>query len=101
VNIRFEAWLSDSARWLLARLYDTDRDAYAQLTSCIARLERDPFPESEHITTLVIPRRGVYHNALRCDGWAIAFHVEDDTFVVIDEIGRTWPPIDPSLRRQP
>ena len=94
-NVRFEAIYSDQVRRLLDRVSEAE---YRLLDRSIRLLEQDPYPDPEHITTLVIPHRRVYHDAFACDGWAIAFHVEDNVFVAIDEIGRDWPPVDPMLR---
>jgi len=64
---------------------------YAHVVDCIAQLERNPYPPPALRGPLVIPGRIVYPDALRCRSWRIAFRVEDDTFVIIDDIGR-WPP---------
>jgi len=91
VNIRFEALLTDRARWQLERLRHTLPVDYSHIVRCIAQLEGDPFPPPALLGPLVIPGQRVYAEAYRCRGWRIAFHVEDDAFLVIDDIGR-WPP---------
>ena len=91
----FEAIYSPRAQWLLDRVPPDD---HVKLQECIVALEHNPYPDVAGMTALVIPYQRLYQRAFRCGAWAIAFHVEDDILVVIDEIGRSWPPVDPGLR---
>jgi hypothetical protein len=91
VNIQFEAYLTDIARWQLDRMRVSLPADHARVVRCIAQLERNPFPPPALLGPLVVPGRIVYAEAYRCHGWRIAFHVEDDAFVVIEELGH-WPP---------
>ncbi len=84
----FEAVYSDRTRWVLDHVDPSD---YQLLRRCIMVLERDPFPPPALLGPLVIPGRTVYAQAYRCRAWRIAFHVEDDVFVVVDDVGQ-WPP---------
>jgi hypothetical protein len=91
VNIRFEAFLRPTARWVLDRLRVVAPAEYAQIVQCIAQLEHNPYPPPSLRAPLVIPGQRVYPEAYRCRAWRIAFRVEADTFVVIEDI-RRWPP---------
>ncbi len=84
-----EAYYSPRVRWLVDRLSDADART---IRRCVGLLELNPCPDAARTATLVIPYQRVYQNAFRCDGWGIAFHVEQNVFLVIDEIGRLWPP---------
>ncbi len=84
----FEAVYSDRARWILDHV---DAVTYETLRACVLALERTPFPPPSLRAPLVIPGQRTYPDAYRCRTWLIAFHVEDDAFIVIDDVGR-WPP---------
>ncbi len=91
VNTRFEAFLGPTANWALDRLRSVAPTEYAHVVRCIAELEYDPYPPASRRAPLVIPGRVMYSDAYRCGDWRVAFHVEDDAFVIVDDVGR-WPP---------
>jgi hypothetical protein len=91
VSVLFEAVYSDRVQWVLDRVESADYDL---LRRCILALEQDPYPPASQRAPLVIPGQRTYPDSFRCEGWRIAFHVEDDAFVIIDDVGR-WPPAPP------
>ena len=84
----FEAIYTDRTRWVLDHVEPSD---YRLLRRCILALERNPFPPPALLGPLVIPGRVVYPRAYRCRSRRIAFHVENDVFVIVDDIAQ-WPP---------
>lgn len=81
----FEAVLGPQPRAYLALRSPQERE---QIWRCIGILERDPYPDSEHITTLFIPPVQRFKHAFACDGWLIAFRVHNNRNVIIQAIAR-------------
>lgn len=92
MNIHFEALLEPAAVWALDRLRATSPADYTALGRCISALERNPYPPPFLRAPLVIPGGVTDPHALACGRWRISYHVEDDAFVVIERLGRAWPP---------
>lgn len=92
MNIRFEAVIGPLAQWALDQLQAGSPADYAQIARCIEALEREPYLPPVLRDPLVIPGQAVYPEAYRCRQWRIAYRVESDAFVVVDRIGRAWPP---------
>ncbi|HEY7065251.1 MAG TPA: hypothetical protein VII06_27490 [Chloroflexota bacterium] len=92
MNIRLEAVIGPLAQWALDQLRTSSPADYAQIIGCIQALERDPYPPPALRGPLVVPGQAIYPEAYRCRHWRIAYRVQDDAFVVVERIGRAWPP---------
>ena len=76
----YQTILSPSAAWALGRASYDDR---LSLERCISTIAQDPYHPPLKRVPYVSPGHRLYVNAVTCNGWVIAYDLEDHEAVVV------------------